>query len=62
MDESYIYDLKRIHLNSTTYQHLMHLLESQIDLSLRVKNPDAFKWYSHLLSVLKLRRYKFYEE
>ncbi|MCE5042427.1 YpiB family protein [Staphylococcus chromogenes] len=62
VDESYIYDLKLIHLNSTTYQHLMHLLESQIDLSLRVKNPDAFKWYTHLLSVLKLRRYKFYEE
>ena len=62
VDESYVYDLTHINLSQTSYQHLLHLLESQIDLSLRMKNRDTFKWYSHLFRTLKLRHYNINKE
>ncbi|UEX89153.1 YpiB family protein [Staphylococcus ratti] len=52
-NQPYVEDILNIRLTSTSYQYLIHLLESQVDLSLQIKDKQAFRWYSQLLRLLQ---------
>lgn len=52
-NQTYLEDILNIQLTSTSFQYLVHLLESQIDLSLQIKDKQAFHWYSQLLRLLQ---------
>ncbi|WP_105995154.1 YpiB family protein [Staphylococcus agnetis] len=49
----YFNDVANIHLSNDMRQHLMHIIESQIDLSLQMKDQHTFYYYTALLRVVK---------
>ncbi|MCE5152988.1 YpiB family protein [Staphylococcus hyicus] len=52
-DQSYLNDASLIHLTRDARQHLIRIIDSQIDLSLQMKDQSQFNYYAQLIRMIK---------